>query len=366
MNTQIAMPPPTTQRLVFFDNLRVTLTVMVIAHHVAQAYGPTDGWWPVQEPQRATVLDPFFMVNRSFGMSLFFLIAGYFTAQACAKKDLRTFVKSRLQHLGIPLLGFTLLMIFLQVFVFGYLSTGKLGAPWPVDVVHLWFVQHLLLYSLGYALWCKIRSGAAQADVPSMNAPGYGIVLTFAVGLTLATTLARIWYDTDEWVYLLGYIRIAFADVPRDLAMFLVGALAQQHQWVTRFPTRAGRAWLTAGIALAGFGYVYKLWLVDVVVLSDAMWGFLYPLWESLLCCSLCIGLIVLFRDKANTQGPITREMTSSSYSAYILHVFIAIFFQYIALGLTASPMLKFLLVTLITVPVTFLLASLVRRPLRL
>ncbi len=51
----------------------------------AQAYGPTGGWWPVQEPTRAAILGPFFMVNRSFGMSLFFMIAGYFTVASFEK-----------------------------------------------------------------------------------------------------------------------------------------------------------------------------------------------------------------------------------------------------------------------------------------
>lgn len=36
-------------RLFYFDNLRIALTVLVIAHHTGQAYGPTGGWWYVQE-----------------------------------------------------------------------------------------------------------------------------------------------------------------------------------------------------------------------------------------------------------------------------------------------------------------------------
>jgi glucans biosynthesis protein C len=49
----------------------------VIAHHVGQAYGPTGGSWPIQEAARTRILGPFFTVNRSFFMSLFFLISGY-------------------------------------------------------------------------------------------------------------------------------------------------------------------------------------------------------------------------------------------------------------------------------------------------
>ena len=365
METRISQSNLTSRRLAFFDNLRVVLTVMVIAHHAGQAYGPTGAWWPVQETNRVMILDPFFMVNRSFGMSLFFLIGGYFAAQACARTGPLSFIKNRLRRLGLPLLGFSLLMIILQVFVFGLLNTGRLGALWPIDVIHLWFVQHLLLFSLGYALWYAVRSRRGQVPIMPVRTPGYAHVLVFAIGLALVSIVVRIWYDIDEWIFLLGYIRIAFADVPRDLGMFLVGALAYRNQWVDRFPSKAGQIWLGAGLSLAALCYAYKLWWVDVVLVSDISWGVIHALWESLLCISMCIGLTILFRDRANKQGPIAGEMSSSSFVVYMLHAFVVVAFQYLALGLTASPMLKYLLVTLITVPATFLLASLLRRPLR-
>jgi glucan biosynthesis protein C len=356
----------TSNRMVFFDNLRVVLIAMVIVHHVGQAYGPTGAWWPVQEPTRTAVLGPFFMVNRSFGMSLFFMIAGYFAALSYEKSGPRVLVRSRLQRLGIPLLGFTLLMVILQVFVFGPIDSGDLGPVWPIDVVHFWFVQHLLLYSLGFALWQSLRRGAAQSGVTPTNPPGYRTVLAFAAGLALATAIVRTWYDTDEWIYLLGYIRIAPADLPRDLGLFIIGTLAYRNNWVTRFSSRAGNAWLAMGITLAGIWHVYDLWLVDMLVFSDAVWGLLMPLWESLLCCSMCIGLTVLFRDRVNVQGPLAREMALSTYAAYMLHVFVAVLFQSMARGLAASPFIKFILVSLVTVPASFLLGSLIRRPLRL
>jgi peptidoglycan/LPS O-acetylase OafA/YrhL len=116
----------TSQRLFFFDNLRVFAMAMVIAHHVGQAYGPTGGWWPIQEPARAEVLGAFFMVNRSFGMSLFFMIAGYFTVMSCDRYGPRAFVKNRLARLGIPTLVFGLVMIALH-----HSRVPRAGIPGP-------------------------------------------------------------------------------------------------------------------------------------------------------------------------------------------------------------------------------------------
>jgi glucan biosynthesis protein C len=80
----------------------------------------------------------------------------------------------------------------------------------------------------------------------------------------------------------------------------------------------------------------------------------------------MCIGLTVVFRDRVNSQTPLAREMAQSTYAAYMLHVFVAVPFQSLALGLAVLPLFKFFLVSLVTVPVSFLLANLIRRPLRL
>ncbi len=62
--------------------------------------------------------------------------------------------------------------------------------------------------------------------------------------------LSGTWFYIDEWVYIFGYIRIAFADVPRDLGLFIVGTLAYRHQWVTRFPSREGGSGLRSDLSL--------------------------------------------------------------------------------------------------------------------
>lgn len=107
-----------TKRLYYLDNLRVAVIILVIAHHVGQAYGPTGGWWPIQEETRSALLGPFFTVNRSFFMSLFFMISGYFTVMSFRSKGGQAFLKDRFLRLGIPTLVFGLIMIPMQLFVF--------------------------------------------------------------------------------------------------------------------------------------------------------------------------------------------------------------------------------------------------------
>src|SRR3974377_1799004 len=93
-------------RLIFLNNIRILLILLVIAHHTGQAYGPTGGWWPYEEAARSPYLGLLFTGNRSFFMSLFFMIAGYFTPASFDRKGPREFLRDRFWRFGIPLLLF--------------------------------------------------------------------------------------------------------------------------------------------------------------------------------------------------------------------------------------------------------------------
>ena len=256
-----------TKRLYFIDNLKVALTILVIAHHVGQAYGPTGGWWPIQEAVRTPWLGPFFTVNRSFFMSLFFMLSGYFMVLSYDRHGPTSFLKSHLLRLGAPLLFFFFLVIPLQqyfchlnsgdlgplpfwryyvdvYFGFGEQPAGWHGPAWPeLNFGHLWYVEHLLIFSMCYALLRVVWRRSAEANRIETMPPGYLTILFLALALAVASAVVRVWYPIDKWVGFLGFIQVAFADVPRDLGFFIIGAIAYRRQWFLRFPTKTGNAW---------------------------------------------------------------------------------------------------------------------------
>jgi Acyltransferase family len=256
-------------------------------------------------------------------------------------------------------------MILMQVFVFGA-KDGRLGSPWPVDVGHMWFVEHLIIYSAAYALWRTIRPGRTSTGEKLADPPGTGVILAFALGLAVVTGVVRIWYPIDKQVYLLGFIRVAWADIPRDLSLFILGAVAYRHQWVTRFPTKAGMAWLGVGLFLAGLWYAYALWLKGALHISDSVNPYIIPVWESLLCLGMCIGLTVSFRERLNLQTRLSKWLAQGQYAAYIVHLPVVLGFQALLIGLVALPLAKFALVTVAAIPVTFGIAGVIRKPLHL
>ena len=97
-------------RLIFADNLRTALVILVVLHHLAVIYGANIGFYYV-EPAYSQVLALLLLVifqllNQAYFMGFFFLISGYFTPGSFERKGLRAFLKDRLTRLALPLLVF--------------------------------------------------------------------------------------------------------------------------------------------------------------------------------------------------------------------------------------------------------------------
>jgi hypothetical protein len=186
--------------------------------------------------------------------------------------------------------------------------------------------------------------------------------------VAVCSALVRIWSPIDRWFNLLGFFRVAFADVPRDLGFFLLGVLAWRRDWFARYPARAGIAWLAVGLAAAAAWYAYDLGLSRLRSLGDAAMGIVYPLWEILLCLGLCIGLTVAFREAADFRGALARYcgalgkwLAANQYSAYVWHPLLVVPLQMAALGIPLGSLAKFALVTVVGVAVVFAWSRLFR-----
>ena len=347
-------------RLAYIDNLRVALTILVIVHHVGQAYGPTGGAWPVhQEVARAAVLSPFFTVNRSFFMSLFFMISGYFMVAAYERHGFATFLRSRLVRLGMPVLGWAALSLLFRIFLLREPITrwdDFFGAG------HLWYLEHVLLFSVVYGLWRLLRGRRSLAVKPEARLPGTFAILAVAAAIAVSSYLIRLWSPIDRWFNLLGFFSVAFADVPRDLTFFILGAVAFRRDWFVRYPARSGYAWLGVGLAAAALLYVYRLWLHTIIPVSSTVWNLAYPAWEAILCFGMCIGLLVFFRQALNFQGRLGTFLSANQYAAYVWQMLVIVPLQLALLNVPLCPLAKFGLVALVGVPLTFLWSGLSRR----
>jgi glucan biosynthesis protein C len=342
-------------RLFYLDNLRVALTVLVVLHHVAVGYSRIPDWYYYQAPHdpTGTLLDWFLEFDQSFFMGLFFLISGFFTPGAVDRKGPGRFVRDRLLRLGVPLLVFALLLRPLLTLP-GYFGSGQSFwshylATW--DPGPAWFLEVLLIFALGYALLRRWRPAAAPTGEPA--APSAAAVGWFVVGLTAITAAWRLVVPLGSVWPGIGLPTPAY--LPQYTALFVVGVLAQRRGWLTALTPRAGRiAWLGAAASI--------LVLVPAFVFgSGALQLVARAAFESALPTFLAIGLVVLFRDRWNRQRARAKFRSDNAFGVYLLHPIPLVLVALAATDLTAPALVKFALVSVIGVPLCWMLAAGVR-----
>lgn len=375
----------TGKRLVFLDNLKVLLIALVVLHHAGQAYGPTGGYWDIQDPSRFALLGPFFAVNASFFMALFLFISAYFFPQSYDKKGAGAFIGDKLIRFGIPvLIGLLVLVPAYQYFsfelfrggqpmgFFGYLVNIFLGfgqnpqlanmPNWPeLNYGPFWFILHLLVYSLIYALYRfikgRITAGKSPREVRPTAPAVWGIIL-FIVVVTGITALIRIWYPIDKWVGILGFIQAEPAHLASYAFMFIAGLLARRYGWLIHLKKSVGYVFLGVGavmgillFVLYGINGGYPEALRSVWVLYDTPMGI-----------ALCIGFIVLAREKLNAESKLWTYLSGNAYTVYILHVPILVLLQGALLPVPMHGLIKFLITGAATFVICNLLGTLLRK----
>ncbi|WP_345561904.1 acyltransferase family protein [Nonomuraea rosea] len=346
--------PRTGTRLYAVDNLRVALTALVVAHHVAVTYGNIPLWF-YTEPAKdgsGVLLDLLVMVNQAFFMGFFFLISGFFTPGSHDRKGGRAFVRDRLVRLGIPLLVF--LVLLRPLVNFGGLAERP-GMPyWQYylgswDPGPMWFAEVLIVFGLVYALW---RTRARPLDRRSVPLRLRWVVL-YVLGLAAVTFLWRIPVPTGSYVPVLGLPSPQC--LPQYASMFVLGCVAHRRGWFESLPARAGRL----GFAAAGLSTAVLL--PAAVLTGGAVSQAAMALWESAFAVSLIIGLLVLFRERFGGQGPRGKWLSDHAFTVYIIHPVVLVALGYALRPLAAIAIVKFAVMLVVALPLCWWLASLVR-----
>jgi fucose 4-O-acetylase-like acetyltransferase len=356
-------------RMVYLDNLRVLLAILVVLHHAGQPYGPTGGRWPVFDAERAFILGPFFGVNAAFFMGLFFFIAGSLTPGAVERKGSARFLADRAVRLGVPLLAFGLAVFPMVTYLterpaasFGEFYRAYLADP---EIGHLWFLTHLLVYSLAYAAWQ--RFGRLVPGGALRPAPGHQAILLYALALGAVTFAVRLAFPVDHWIDLAGVIPIEVAHLPQYLSLFILGIIAARHDWLRRLPAGVGMTWLGIGLAAALARYLNTIAAQAGVALPLAPGGpnegaLLWSVWEAFICVGLSVGLLTLFRERVDGQGRLARALAANTYGVYVLHLLPIVGLQMAIAGAPLPPLAKFGLVGAVGVPLCFLISAGLRR----
>jgi glucan biosynthesis protein C len=365
-------------RLLYLDNLRTTIIILVILVHLSVTYGGEGSWYYEEgEPDLLTglVLTVHNLLNQSFFMGCLFLISGYLTPASYDRKGPRRFLLDRMVRLGIPMLAYDLVIHPFMIYWLNRSGVLRLDSfrDWAaryytsfhVGRGPLWFVEALLLFSLFYTLVRLVfRTTLVRNERATL--PGVPSLVLLALFLGVASFLVRLLWPIG-WSF--GPLNLQFPFFPQYIVMFIVGIVAYRRQWLTGLPRSAGRSALlvAAGFVLVLFPLLAFLGGLSKENLPLFVGGFHWQalalaLWEQALGVALIVGLLVLFRERLNRHSRLSAAASANSYATYVVHAPVLIVFTLMIRGIPLYPLLKFAVAALIAVPLCFLSAALVRQ----
>ncbi|MEU3648125.1 acyltransferase family protein [Lentzea sp. NPDC034063] len=357
-----------TTRISYIDNLRVFLTLLVVAHHCAAPYSSLNVWPNRQEPATASAalpLDLLLVVNQTFFMGFFFLLSGYFAPGTADRRGPRAFAAERVKRLGIPFLAFILLLrpfFFLPTylglpsptrpsFVVYYLTTWEVGPAW--------FLEILLIFSLAYAVVRHLRGNSEPVRPKPLRRLD---LLGFTLVLGLVTYGWRIFVPLGTYEPVLGLPSPAY--MPQYVLLFAAGVLAYRHRWLETLPRRSGRfgVLLVVGsfvpMALGGYrGFVSPDDLAghDVAYLALAVW-------ESLFAVGVVLVLLRVFQRFVAGASRFRGYLADNAFAVYLLHAPVIVGTVELLRPLDAAPVVKFLLALVIAATASWGISGALRR----
>lgn len=360
-------------RLFFLDNLRIYLTIIVIFHHVALAYGGA-GNWAVKDPA-VDDISPIFLIffnalNQTYFMSAFFLLAGYFTPRSLERKGTKQFLLDRLIRLGIPIVIYTTIILNITQYM---LDAYYRGVPYHIRIEyepgHLWFLQALLFFAIIYVIFRALTGRIAPKKSIQLYRDTFppDAILFLCIGiLTVLTFIEHLAFPVGKAIFLnfqAGFfVHYTFC--------FYIGVLAYRGDWFRHLSKAQARRWGIMSLVVIPLFFV-------IFILGGALEGeeniakftsglhwqsFAFSLWLTFLLVGIIVFLLYFFRERLNQAGPMAKSMAANVYTVYIIHQTILYALNILLLPINIPTILKFFIVSLIAVPVCFLLSSLIRR----
>jgi hypothetical protein len=226
----------------------------------------------------------------------------------------------------------------------------------------LWFVAMLLIFDLAYVGYrvAYADRGATVEQTRNMPFPKYRTIGAFILSLALVSWLVRTIVPIGiEVVFFptLGYL-------PEYMSFFIIGTMASRNDWLREVSSSVAKR--VGSVALAATTVLFPIGVTggDAHFLGGVTWqSAAYALWDSTFAVGISLALIVFFRRFFNRDGRWRDFLYKHSYTVYIVHVLVIVFVTAILLrGIVMYPLLKFSLAAVITVPLCWGVAYLVRK----
>ena len=353
-------PSKPRERLLYIDNLRLLVIMLVISIHLAVTVSGLGSWYYTYGTHLDTLSTVWFAFYQSFTqgyfLGLLFLISGYFVAGSYDRKGFGGFVGDRFKRLVIPTLIFMIAITpFIEIVELGNKSTGFNLIGFLSGTGPMWFAAALFGFSMIYGLVHLIFRRSAGASKGEKLNPTLGFSVSLILIIAIFAFLIRIVQPigTDILNFQLCYFS-------SYIALFIVGIIAYRNNLFAKISYRTGKRWVIGAIAVG-----FLVWFVLVAVATatgttTALLGGLtwqsaaFSVWESSVAVLMSFGLIAVFREKFNRQSKLVKTLSDNSFAVYMFHPMIIIPVTLLFAPLTLYPIAKWVLLCVICIPLCF------------
>lgn len=351
-------------RLIFFDNLRYLMVLLVLTFHSGASYGSMVAFWPYHDPNPTEFADIIMLLFDVFMMSILFFIAGYFALPSLQKNGGERFLEAKFKQLGIPWLVITIFVLPVLDYIHYYTQSANRGASlrsygthWWLSMKkiaefhigplrmseyldmtehfyqrYMWFLSLLLLFFVVFCLLYKAREKLGrtlersnQDDTASNKSVYLTLSIVGFLNIALFALVKFLFSSPDNpfdmvWFSLGNLVQFETAKLAFYVPYFGIGVYAYSKKWFTR-EKDFGRPWV--------WGLICFLLMVINMLIGRSMlraaepsiilqvaFVVLYPLWTLSF-----LGAFTAFASRRwNHPTPLGKELAANSYNMYLVH----------------------------------------------
>ena len=309
-----------------------------------------------------------------------FFISGLFVYNGIIKKGNRRYLIDRFKRLGIPFL-FAVTLVIPFAYIPSYLlandNTISIGGfirdylfhqQWPVGPP--WFIWLLLVFNV-IAVLIPTRYYVKIADSISgiIRKPLIFFLIVF-VTLALAFIPLSLWVGQYKWTGI-GPFDFQLNRLVLYFIFFISGTCLGSCNWeniLFNNDKLLSRSWLFwAGTAALCFVMVelftyYGFSYVRTGTLNIWTAWFIFDFFFVSSCLTSSLAFLSFFRKKMRSRVKVWTNFSSNAFGIYLLHYVLVTWTQYLLLKWILPASLKFLIVFMVSLLVSWLIIHLIRR----
>lgn len=357
-------------RLIYLDNLRALMIVLMVAGHAIHPYKLDGGQLTdFPDPTNAIFYNVLSEIGMTFRMPMLFFIAGFFIMHALHRKTIRQTIQERIFRLGVPfLLGLvtvcslaSIIKDSLSIHPTIYSLRDVLPALWERFIkgelaLHLWFLTLLLFlniataYSFKYRQYFMILNRYIIQNIPMLS-------MLILLSCFVYTSVLHHHYGKFHFFTLPPFFRLFAMPMLCYILSYFIGILAYTNRGLEFLPVKFDKRWLLLPIAIY---FMHEgVWTYNYYVHPEHFWpgSILYGLSQSISNWGMIAFLLVFAKTRMNNELPILSDIREHSFAIFWVHYPIVQFMHATLMHFHFNHILKFSLVIITSLVGSYLLS---------